>query len=473
MSTKNVGKNISSWGLISLGAGGTIGSSWIYTNSQFFREYGAGGEIFGMLAAAVLAILAALSFAELATIFVRSGGEVVYGYVAFGKPGALFAAWTLLGGYISSLGFYVTASGLLLARIWPQIAQGPGYTFAGMRISFLQLLIGVMITLGVYFLTYRGAKIASQVQILLLLGLVILGLILMIVGFTKGSFHNFWPAFNAHQQPVPAIIRFVIPAMTFLTGWESVAALAEEAQMPAKKIGLIVIFSIVIAASYYIGVLLSSAWIWPWTKTSHLSMGTIDAFNHAGFPILGDLAFIIAFLGLMTGFLNLFSASSRLLFSLTRGNILPQWFSKVHPQYQTPYRATSLVLFLVLAIGWMGKGALIYFLDIGGFLIALAWAFNTLCLMKIRQQYPDLKAGFRNRYLLLPFLGGLGALIVALVSLLPITKYSLAWPSEYVLLVLWALLGLAVYLGSLKRPLDVQELLGSDILSKLKKNSQQ
>ena len=174
MSTKNVGKNISSWGLISLGAGGTIGSSWIYTNSQFFREYGAGGEIFGMLAAAVLAILAALSFAELATIFVRSGGEVVYGYVAFGKPGALFAAWTLLGGYISSLGFYVTASGLLLARIWPQIAQGPGYTFAGMRISFLQLLIGVMITLGVYFLTYRGAKIASHVQILLLLVLVVL-----------------------------------------------------------------------------------------------------------------------------------------------------------------------------------------------------------------------------------------------------------------------------------------------------------
>lgn len=37
--------------------------------------------------------------------------------------------------------------------------------------------------------------------------------------------------------------------------------MAEEARMPARKIGLIVIASIVVAATYYIGVLLSSAWI--------------------------------------------------------------------------------------------------------------------------------------------------------------------------------------------------------------------
>lgn len=99
-------KNIGFYGLISLGAGGVIGSSWIYTNSQFFKAYGAGGEIFGLMIAAVLAVMVSLSFAELSTIFTKSGGEVVYAYAAFGKKGALFAGWALIGSYLSILAFF-------------------------------------------------------------------------------------------------------------------------------------------------------------------------------------------------------------------------------------------------------------------------------------------------------------------------------------------------------------------------------
>lgn len=470
MSTKTVKKSITSSGLIALGAGGTIGSSWIYTNSQFFREYGAGGEIGGLLLAAVLAIFAALSFAELATTFVRAGGEVVYGYVAFGKPGAIFAAWALLGGYISLLGFYVTASSLLLARLFPIITKGIGYSFAGVRISLVELAIGVLITLIVYGVTYRGAHLTSKVQVVLLSGLIILGLILIVIGFSHGSMHNFWPAFHNQQKPLPAIIRFVIPAMTFLTGWESVATLAEEAQMPARKIGLIVIFSIVLAATYYISVLLASAWIWPWQKTAQMTMGTIDAFTAAGFPILGMIAFGISALGLMTGFLNLFSASSRLLFSLARGNLLPQGIAQLHARYQTPARAVSVVLVLVLALGWLGKGALVYFLDVGGFLIALAWAFNVLCLLKIRHQYPHLPAGFRNRHLLWPIIGGVASLSIAVINFLPITKYSLIWPIEYLLLAIWAVFGLIILWRSSFYSVDTQALLGKDMIHKLTQN---
>lgn len=82
---RSLSKSISYFGLIALGAGGVIGSSWIYTNSKFFAMYGAGGEIYGLLVAAALATLVSLSFAELSTIFTKAGGEVVYGSAAFGK----------------------------------------------------------------------------------------------------------------------------------------------------------------------------------------------------------------------------------------------------------------------------------------------------------------------------------------------------------------------------------------------------
>ncbi|MBV0930309.1 APC family permease [Lentilactobacillus sp. IMAU92037] len=439
-------RNISFFGLVSLGAGGVIGSSWIYTNSQFFKVYGAGGEIFGLLVASALAVLVSLSFAELSTIFSRSGGEVVYGYAAFGKKGALFAGWALLGAYLSILAFFVTASSLLISTIFPQIAVGPYYTFAGVRVHLTELAIGVGFTLLIFLVNYLGARLTGYVQIILFLLLVGLGLSLVVVGFVRGRASNFMPAFSNGQNQVSSVFRFILPAMTFLTGWESVAVMAEETNIPRRRIGLVVVLSIVIAAIYYCSVLLSSAWVYPWEKTANMQMGTIDAFKAAGFPILSIFAYLISFLGLATSFLSLFAAAPRLIFALARGNILPKAFAKVHPKYGTPTNALWLVLALVLGVGWLGKGALVYFLDMGGFLIALAWSFSTFCLLKIRRKYPTLKGGFRNQHLIAPTIGGVVALGVALLTLIPGTPVSLVWPAEYVILAIWVVFGLASYL---------------------------
>ncbi|GHP13897.1 amino acid permease [Lentilactobacillus fungorum] len=453
-------RNIGFLGLVSLGAGGVIGSSWIYTNSQFFKSYGAGGEIFGLLVASALAVLVSLSFAELSTIFSRSGGEVVYGYAAYGKKGALFAGWALLGAYISTLAFYVTASSLLISTIFPEIATGPYYSFAGVRVHFTELAIGVGMMLLVFGMNYFGAQLTGNIQIVLFLLLISLGLALVVVGFSKGTVNNFMPAFSDGQDKFTSIFRFILPAMTFLTGWESVAIMAEEAKIPKKKIGLVVILSIVIAACYYIAVLLSSAWIYPWQKTASMQMGTIDAFKAAGFPILSVFAYAISFLGLATSAVTLFAAAPRVILSLARGRIIPQLFAKTHPRYGTPTNALWLVLALVLGLGWLGKGTLVYFLDMGGFLIALAWSFSTFCLLKIRKNYSELKPGFKNKHLIYPSLGGIVALGIAIFTLIPGTPVSLVWPYEYVILAVWCGLGLFSYLAQKNETSISEEFLG-------------
>lgn len=438
-------KSISFPALIALGSGGVIGCSWIYTNSQFFKSFGAGGEIIGLAVASVLAILISLSFAELSTRFTKSGGEVVYGHAAFGKTGALFAGWAMIGAYLSTLAFYVTASSLLISSIFPQIATGPSYTFAGVKVHLTELAIGVAITLIIFWITYSGAKLTGNVQIITVAGLIILGLVLMIVGFSQGHVSNFWPAFYQGQHQGASIFRFILPAMTFLTGWESVAVMAEEAKMSSRKIGLVVILSIVIAAIYYVGVLLSSAWIYPWKATANMQMGTIDAFKAAGYPLLSAFAYAISFLGLITSFTTLFAATPRLFLSLARDGILPKKLATINPKTGTPTNALWVTLVLVLGLGWLGKGALVYFLDIGGFLIALAWSFNALVLVKIRKDYPDQPAAFKIKHMIFPISGGIIALVVALATVIPGTSLSLVWPYEYVVLGIWIILGLGTF----------------------------
>ena len=465
-------KRISFAGLVALGAAGVIGTSWVYTNSRFFAAYGAGGEIFGFVAATFLASLIALAYAELSTIFPRAGGEVVYTYVAFGKTTSFIAGWSLVGAYLASLAFYVTASGLLLSWIFPQLEQGPYYVIAGTKIHLPELIIGIAITLLVFFVNYYGVHLASGLQLVMFGIMITLGAILAVVGFSHGKLSNFWPAWGKDMDPFFSTIRFVLPAMTYLTGFELVAVLAEEANMPQRKIGISVILSVVLAGLFYTVVLLSSAWIIPWQETAKLKLGTIDAFKVAGFPALGWGAYFISVLGLVTSFLGLFAATPRLILSLARAGILPSSFAKTHPRYGTPTNALFLTLAFTLGLGWLGKGAIVWFLDMGGFTIAIAWVLATLCLVKIRKEYPHLKGAYRASTTALPLIGGVVAIIIALATLIPGTSLSLVWPEEYLILGVWALVGVILYAMAPKedREKELRSLLGEyyDLINKAK-----
>ncbi|MFC6261766.1 APC family permease [Levilactobacillus fujinensis] len=442
---QNLSRHISFPRLLILGASSVIGSSWIYTNGIFFDKYGAGGEIFGFVLATFITILASLSFAELSSIFPRSGGPVVYSYLAFGQRWAFATGWAILGAYLSALSFYVTASSMLLATIFPQLSAGPGYTIAGAHVSLIELAIGIAFTLFIFSLNIRGTKLTAGVQAVLFIGLLILGGALVVTGFTQGRPSNFWPAFSAGSQPFANVVRFVLPAMTFLTGWEVVTILAEEAAMPPKKIGKAVVGAILLAASYYIVVLLASAWVYPWHKTATFPMGSITAFTKAGFPLLGMAAYLIAFLGLFTSFIGLFTAAPRLILSLARAGLLPPKFAEISVKRNTPINATILVLAFAIGFGWLGKGAMTYFLDLGGFFVAMAWAITAMALRRTRRDYPTLDAGFRLRHLWPSTLGGLLAVIIAISTLYPKSPVALAWPTEYIMLAVWIGLGLLFY----------------------------
>jgi amino acid transporter len=204
----------------------------------------------------------------------------------------------------------------------------------------------------------------------------------------------------------------------------------------------------------------------PWQQVATMSMGTVDAFTIAGFPMLGYAAFAISCLGLMTSFLGLFAAAPRLILSLARANMLPEAFAKVHPKYGTPTNALWLILVFTLGFGWLGKGAMLWFLDMGGFTIAIAWVLTVLSLFKIRKQYPHLKGAFRAPNLTLTMMGGIAALIVAVATIIPGTDLSLEWPYEYGMLAVWTILGIVMYMLSCSRngndEANLKALLGSD-----------
>ncbi len=430
--------------LIALGAAGIMGTSWIFTASDFFRDYGAGGEIFGLLAGAVLAVCVALAYAELASRYPRAGGEVVFAFAAFGRGWAFVAGWLLLGAYVSSLAFYVSASGMLLSELLPIMRTMPIYSVAGTTVFLPSLAVGVILCIGVWLLTSSGMNRAGRFQMLLFSIMICIGIVLAITGFSTGSFENFWPAFEDDANPYTNTIRFILPAMTFLTGFSLVSTLAEDADMSQRKIGIAVIATVVVAAMFYCTVLLATAWIVPWQETAALEDGVIDAFRLAGFPALAWSAFAISVLGLLTSFVALFPAASRLVLAMARAGLFPRAFANVGPSGR-PGNALLFTLVLTLGLGWLGRGALLWFLDTGGVYVGLAWCIAVVSLYRVRRIHGAVEPPFRARPFWLPGLGALAALCVIAVILIPGTSMSLIWPYEYAILGVWTVLGIVIY----------------------------
>lgn len=431
--------------LVALGAAGVVGTSWIYTNGEFFSLYDAGGEIFGLVIAAALASGVALAYGELAALLPRAGGEVVYAYTAFSRSVAFVAGWLLIGAYVSSLAFYVTALGQLLIDVLPGMGSLELYSINDSPVTLPVLATGVALTVGVFALNWRGVEVGAQLQLVIFSVMLLLGLALVVVGFSSGSAANFWPPFAEGASPVAQTVRFVLPGLTFLTGFGLVAILAEDADLSPRLIRRAVVLAVVLAAGFYIAVLLASAWVIPWERTATMPKGTIDAFGAAGFPALGWGAYAISVMGLLTSFLALFVATSRIMLAMGRAGLLPAGLGRLEGPRRTPRNALVFTLVVTLGLGWLGSGAIVWFLDTGGVYIGLAWTIGVLCLYRLPHRRPDLRPSRSLVVRLLPAAGAVAAVLVVGYAVWPGTDLSLVWPQEYAILAAWGVLGVVLY----------------------------
>ncbi|MDN5856348.1 MAG: APC family permease, partial [Actinomycetia bacterium] len=229
---------------------------------------------------------------------------------------------------------------------------------------------------------------------------------------------------------------------------------AEDAKLAPARIGRAVVLSVVAAASFYCIVLLSSAWVIPWEQTATMEKGTIDAFKSAGFEALGWFAYAISVLGLLTSFVALFLATSRVVLAMGRAGLMPRTFGRVDRDGATPGPALIFTLVVTLGLGWLGTGAITWFLDTGGVYIGLAWTIGVLCMYRLPRRFPDLEQPYRARPRWAPALGAIVAMLVIAYALWPGTDLSILWPQEYIILAAWLVLGVVLYAISPKTDED-------------------
>lgn len=289
------------------------------------------------LVALVAALLTALSYASLGSRYPRAAGAVYVAHRAYGFPLLSFM-----------VGLALVCSGLTSVATQSRVF---GANF--IELFGLDGLPVVAIALCYLFTTtaivFRGIREAMWVNVLCT-AVSIAGLLLVVaVGVSYWGSVDYLetPPTSGGEQTFLIVIQGAVLAFFAFIGFEDMYNVAEEVREPETTIPLGLVSAMAIAAVVYVAVAITAVSVVPWQELA-AAPGPITEVMARAAPIVPPILFtaITIFAVANTGLVN-FVTASRLLYGMSRQNLLPNHLGRVHRHRRTPHIAI-LVLFLIL-----------------------------------------------------------------------------------------------------------------------------
>jgi APA family basic amino acid/polyamine antiporter len=303
---------------------------------------------------------------------------------------------------------------------------------AGQPVFLPRLLLGILLTLFLAILNYRGIRLSASFQnwttaMVLMLFVVVLG-----ISGVRGSPANFHPAFSS--TPFVSILLTLQIVPYFMTGFESAPKEAEEAHLEFPPSGFLraITMAVLVGAGFYVLAVAAVAYIAPWQGLIGQRFATAIAFEQAlgaRWPVRLILA--MALFGLFQCFNGNFVASSRLLFAFGRRRTIPPRFGEIHEKFLTPSVAVLGITTATLAGVLLGDALLVPVTEVGSMASALGWFVTCLSFWMVE---PRLSMRFVTS------LGILVSLLLFLMKVLPVFPGHFS-PAEWTALGIWLVLG--------------------------------
>ncbi len=442
-------------GFFALAFGSMIGVGWVTALGAWLSGAGPGGAIAAFLAGGALMLLVGLCYAELTPMLPVAGGEVAYAYAASGTGRAFLVGWFLAFGYLSVSAFEAISVGRVLSYLVPAIDVWPLYEVRGEPVYGAHLALGVGLTGMLTWINYRGVSQAAALQTWLTGIFVAITVVFVGAGLVLGNLSNAEPWFAPGAGWAGFLSVFVTIPFWFV-GFDTIPQAAEEAEasIPPRKLGLLILASILSASLFYAVLVLSISMTGPWQNIVAADLPTAEAFEQAlGAPWLAKAVLISALIGLLTSWNGFFLAGSRVLFALGRGGIVPAALGSTHRDYGSPTAAVLLSGAVTLLGAFLGRGALIPFVNVGSFCIAIAFLGVAISTLELRRKRPDLERPYQPPGgPWPPRLAALGAVFILGCMVVPASPAALAWPTEWLILSGFLLAGAAAWrLGAASR----------------------
>ena len=320
-----------------------------------------------------VALLTAISYAEMATSFPEAGAEYIYVRHAWPKAEWLsfgVGAVILIGDAATSATVAIAFGGYLrefvdVPPVWSALAlitACTAFNIWGMRESSLANMLFTSVEVG--------------------------GLLLIIAaGLARESVPA--PPPTAAE---PAIMAAAALLFFVYLGFEEIANLVEEARRPSRDLPLALFISVAITTALYVLVAVAVVHMAAPAELAE-SEAPLATAIHAVWPGVGNLLSAIALFATANTALIAMIAGSRLMFSMARGGHIPGIFAGLSKRRQTPW-AAALLIFGTAAV-LLPIGSVRILAEVSSFAALVAFFTVNLGLIVLRYKLPDHPRPFR------------------------------------------------------------------------------
>src|SRR5271169_4424593 len=419
-----------------LGFGTMVGTGWVVLMDDWLGRGGPLGAMLGFAIGGILLLPVSYIYGEWVKRLPDASGEAAYTAQVFPPFVSYLTGWIMLLAYFIVCPWEAVALGKLAAYIFPQLDTWELYRVAGEPVFLPRLLLGAVVTVFLAWLNYRGIRASAALQTWATSAVLGMFLFLVLVSGHSGAPANFKPYFS--HTPLLSILLTLQIVPYFITGFESVPKLAEEAHpgFPPRDFFKAMALALLVGTGFYVFAIGAVSYIAPWQSLAGRRFATAIAFRQGTHSTwVPRLILGICLIALLQVFNGNFVASTRLLFAYGRRHTIPSAFATVHANYLTPTVAIAGVTVTTLVGLLLGDSLLVPVSEVGAMASAFGWLAACLSFYIIEKgALPRLVA----------------ALGIAVSLLLVLMKWVPAVPghftvAEWIALACWLAIGLFLY----------------------------
>jgi APA family basic amino acid/polyamine antiporter len=357
-----------------LAFGTMVGVGWLVLMDDWLGRGGPLGAMLGFALGGILLLPVGYVYGQWVQRLPDAAGEAAYTAQVFPPIVSYFTGWMMLLAYFIVCPWEAVAVGKLAAYIFPTLNSFELYRVAGQPVFLPRLLLGIVLTVFLAVLNYRGIRLSASFQNWTTAMVLFLFIVLLGISGVHGTPANFHPAFRA--TPFVSILLTLQIVPYFMTGFESAPKVAEEAHpgFPATGFFRAIVMALFVGAGFYVLAVAAVAYIAPWQGLMGKHFVTAVAFEQAlgaRWPV--RLILVMAMFGLFQCFNGNFVASSRLLFAYGRRRTIDPRFGTVHEKFLTPSVAILGISAGTLAGLFLGDALLVPVTEVGSMASALGW----------------------------------------------------------------------------------------------------
>jgi APA family basic amino acid/polyamine antiporter len=403
-----------------------IGSGIFLVPREMMAAVGSARTVYAVwITGGLLSLFGAMSYAELAAMKPRVGGEYAFLHDAYGPLTAFLYTWTWT--LIAKPASIATiAAGLM--RVLGTFSAFSFLTHQAFAHLLWSQILAIAVTWLITLLNIVSTRESANVQTALTWLKVLMILAIAALCFTaihKGSWHNFAGTFTGARGGFAGFMVALVAALWAYDGWSDVSQMAGEVKDPQRSLPLALVGGVAIVAALYMLTNAAIQYVLPAAAIAAADRPAADALRIVAGNFGAGLVSIGMAVSICATFVGSSLSGARVPFAAAQDRLFPPALAAIHPRFRTPWASLLLqgVLSTLLLLA-IGKFQALFSLAIFSEWLFYALTAATVFVFRVRE--PNTPRPYHvTGYPIVPALFVLAALVLLVFSFMDQPRNSI------------------------------------------------